>query len=144
MRRTLSRFLSDHALLVLLAALGLMAVYKGRVAMGLYYDDYHFVRPWPGLDLRRVWFGSWDPTGIESVFYRPLTAWLFAGRFWLFGINATAIHVASLMGHAFCALLLGWFLRREHAPRSIAALGVWTYAVYPVFPHAQVSWLTNQ
>ncbi len=144
MRTLAARFLSANGAAILLATSGLLLVYTGHIATGLYYDDYHFVRPWPWLDLRRVWFGSWDPTGIESVFYRPLTAWLFAARFWLFGINTTAMHVVSVLGHGLCALLLGWFLRREHAPRPIAALGVWTYAVYPVFPHAQVSWLTNQ
>lgn len=144
MRRYAARLWSSNAVLVLLTIAGLLAVYKARVAIGLYYDDYHFVRPWSPLDLRRAWFGSWDPTGIEPVFFRPLTASLFAGRFWLFGINATAMHAISLIGHGVCALLVGWFLRREQLSRSAVAVGVWTYTVYPVFPHSQVSWLTNQ
>jgi hypothetical protein len=144
MRRYAARLWSSHVVFVLVTIAGLLAVYKGRIAIGLYYDDYHFVRPWSSLDLRRVWFGSWDPTGIEAVFFRPLTADLFAARFFLFGMNATAMHALSLVGHGACALLVGWFLRREHLPRSVTAVGVWTYAVYPIFPYSQVSWLTNQ
>ena len=126
------------------AAVGIVAVYSGPFDTGLYYDDYHFVRPLRPLDWRRVWFGSWDPTGIESPFFRPLTAWLFGFRFWLFGLNTQALHWISLAGHATCAVLAGWFLRREGLPTHVAAFGVWLYAIHPVFPHAQASWITNQ
>ncbi len=96
------------------------------------------------LEWRRVWYGSWDPTGIESPFFRPLTAWLFAVRFWLFGLNTAALHTISVAGHVVCAIGVGGLLRREGTSRSIALGGVWLYAVHPLFPYAQVSWLTNQ
>ena len=54
------------------------------------------------------------------------------------------MHSVSLLGHGVCAVLLGWFLRREGAAVSLAAFGAWLYAVHPAFPYAQVSWLTNQ
>jgi hypothetical protein len=133
------------------AALGVFVVYGGHIHTGLYYDDYHFARPLGPVDLRRVWFGSWDPAGIEPVFYRPIAAWMFAARFWLFGVNATAMHTVSLAGHGLCAVLVGWFLRRERkltnrpdTPLAVALLGVWVYAIHPAFPYAQSSWLTNQ
>lgn len=129
---------------VLLAGAGVLVVYGGQIDTGLYYDDYHFVRPVHPLELRRVWFGSWDPTGIESPFFRPLTAWLFALRFWLFGLNTTALHAISVAGHLLCAIGVGWMLRREGAPTAIALAGVWFYTTHPLFPFAQVSWLTNQ
>jgi len=131
-------------LAAVVACAGVVIVYGGHLGAGFYYDDYHFNRPWSALELRRVWFGSWDPSGIEYVFYRPLTAWLYAGRFWALGLNASAMHVASVAGHAFCAVLTGWALRRERVPAGLALLGVWLYAVHPLFPYAQVSWLTNQ
>jgi hypothetical protein len=130
--------------LVVAAGAGLTLAYGGLVDVGFFYDDYHLVRPWSPAEWRRAWLGSWDPTGIEPAFYRPLTAALFAARFHLFALNATAMHYASLLGHGVCAVLLGWFLRREGAAVFLAAFGAWLYAVHPAFPHAQVSWLTNQ
>jgi len=127
-----------------LALLGVAIVYGSVTSTGFYYDDYHFVRPLSALELRRVWYGSWDPTGIEYVFFRPLTAWWFAARFWLFGLNAPAMHLVTLGGHMLCAVLVAWFLRRAGAGSLIAMLGAWMYAIHPIFPYAQVSWLTNQ
>ncbi len=128
----------------LVAAIGVLLIHGGQIAVGLYYDDYHFVRPWSSLDLRHVWLASWDPSGIEAVFFRPLSSCWFALRFWLFGLNATAMHVVSLAGHATCAVLAGWFLRRERIGTGVALFAVWAYAIHPVFPYAQASWLTNQ
>jgi hypothetical protein len=126
------------------AGLGIAISYSGRADVGLYYDDYHLVRPWSFIELRRAWLGSWDPTGIEPVFFRPVTAALYATRFQVFALNTTAMHYLSLLGHGLCATLLGWFLRREGASIWLAAFAAWLYAVHPAFPHAQVSWLTNQ
>jgi hypothetical protein len=128
----------------LVALVGVVLVYAGSFDTGLYYDDYHFVRPPRPLEFRRIWYGSWDPTGIETYFYRPLTALFFSLRFWLFGVNTQAMHAASLLGHGLCAVLLGWFLRREGVRSTPAVLGTWIYATHPLFPYAQASWLTNQ
>ncbi|HJR61482.1 MAG TPA: hypothetical protein VJ813_18890 [Vicinamibacterales bacterium] len=132
------------AVAVIVAAAGALLVYGGQIDTGLYYDDYHFLRPVHELELRRVWFGSWDPTGIESPFFRPITAWLFALRFWAFGLNTLALHAVSIAGHVLCAACVGWLLRREGAPTGVSLMGAWLYAVHPLFPYAQVSWLTNQ
>lgn len=126
------------------AVLGIAAVYVGQGDTGLYYDDYHLVRPLRPLELRRVWFGSWDVTGIERPFYRPITTYLFALRFWLFGLNTAALHAVSLIGHALCAGLTAWWLRREGLSSGAAVFGAWLYAIHPLFPYAQVSWITNQ
>jgi hypothetical protein len=126
------------------AVAGTAAVYLPVVDIGLYWDDYHLVRPWTPIELRRVWYGSWDPTGIEALFFRPLTAWLYAARFELFGLNTWAMHAASLAGHALCAWLVGIFLQRERAGTATAVLGTLIYAAHPSLPYAQTSWLTNQ
>jgi hypothetical protein len=131
------------ALMAAIAAIGVAVVYAGRWRTGLYYDDYHFLRPAMSLDLRRVWFGSWDPSGIEAVFFRPLTAWLFAARFELFGLNSDALHFVSLAGHALCAVLIGWFVSRSLGAGAGVVAG-WLYAIHPAMPYAQTSWLTNQ
>lgn len=129
---------------VVAAVLGIAVVYGGQLDTGLYYDDYHLVRPLRPLELRRVWFGSWDVTGIEMPFYRPVTTYLFALRFWFFGLNTAALHALSLIGHALCAVLAGWFLRREGLSIGAALFGVWLYTIHPLFPYGQVSWITNQ
>ena len=131
------------ALMAVIAAVGVAVVYAGRWRTGLYYDDYHFLRPAMSLDLRRVWFGSWDPSGIEAVFFRPVTAWLFAARFELFGLNADALHFVSLVGHALCAVLIGWFVCRTLGATA-GVVASWLYAIHPAMPYAQTSWLTNQ
>jgi len=126
------------------AGIGIALAYGWMGDVGFHYDDFHLVRPWSAIEWRRAWLGSWDPTGIEPVFYRPLTAAWYAVRFHWFALNATAMHALSLVGHAACAMLLGWLLRREGATVRLAAFGAWTYAVHPAMPYAQVSWLTNQ
>jgi hypothetical protein len=129
---------------VAVAACGTAFVYGATLGYGLYYDDYHFVRPWTRAELLRTWTGTWDPQGVESLFYRPLTAAWFALRFVLFGANTWALHLVTLTGHAACAVLLGWFVRREGAPRWVSLLGVALYAVHPALPYSQGVWLTNQ
>ena len=59
---------------------------------GFDYDDYHFLRPYtPARSPRDVSRPLGSP-GIEVKFYRPLTIVLYAVRFELFGLNATAHH----------------------------------------------------
>jgi hypothetical protein len=128
----------------MVSAAGVALACAGRVDVGFYYDDYHMVRPWTAIDLHRVWYGPWDPTGIESAFFRPLTAMLFAARFDLFGLNSATMHAVSVAGHALCALLVALVLAREQAHRGVALFGAWIYAIHPLFPYSQVSWLTNQ
>jgi hypothetical protein len=134
--------------LPLLAALAVVValwfVYGSTDITGFYYDDYHFVRPPISTELHRVWFGSWDVTGIEAIFFRPLTTLMFLGRFWLFGVNATALHAVTLIGQVSCAGLVALFLRRAGISGRGSAIGALLYVVYPTFPYSQTSWLTNQ
>ncbi len=138
------RSLSFRASAALIALAGIVLVYFGPFDTGLYYDDFHFVRPLSAAELRSVWSGNWDPSGIEMPFYRPLAASLFAFRFWLFGINTQAMHAISLVTHGLCAVLTGWFLRRERVSPALALFAVWLYAIHPLFPYSQASWLTYQ
>jgi hypothetical protein len=64
---------------------------------GFYYDDYHFVRPYPAHEVRAAFHGPWDASGIETPYYRPLTICVYAARFAVLGLNAPAYHVLSLM-----------------------------------------------
>ena len=129
---------------VLPAIAGVALVYGSRVDTGLFYDDFFLVRPWTAAELRRVFYGSWDPTGVSVLFFRPLTSWLYAARFEVLGVNTAAMHFVSLVGHGLCAVLAAWFLRREGASRVLASFAAWLYAIHPILPFGHASWLTNQ
>jgi hypothetical protein len=114
--QTISRLRSQWKTVLLLgslAVIGVAAGYHESADFGFRYDDYGVVRPWTKAEVIRVLDHSWDPTGIEPNFYRPLSAWWYALRFSIFGLNAKAQHLVSLAGMTLCALLAGLFVWRE-------------------------------
>ena len=127
-----------------IAAAGVIAGYGHTLGYGLRYDDYHTVRPWTLGELLQVLHGTWDPTGIEPVFYRPLSAWWYAVRFQLFGLDAVLPHAISLLGMILCAFLLGVFVWREQVGPRAALFAAGIYAIHPALVYAQGIWLTNQ
>ena len=102
------------------------------------------LRPASAAELVQVLHGSWDPTQIESAFYRPVTAWWYALRFEVFGLNAVAQHTVSLLGMMACAVLVGLFVWREAESRRAAMFATALYAIHPAFAYSQAVWLTNQ
>jgi hypothetical protein len=126
-------------------AVGGVGVAYGATLFGeLAYDDYFLTRPWRWIELERVWHGTWDPTRISVRFYRPITAWMYAGRFELFGLHGVPQHALSLLGMATCAVLAGLFVWRETENRRAATLTTLIYAIHPSMAYAQAAWLTNQ
>lgn len=128
----------------IVALLATLASYAQTLRFGFRYDDYHVLRPTTAAELVQVLHGSWDPTQIESAFYRPLTAWWYALRFELFGLNAVAQHALSLAGMIACATLVGLFVWRETESRRAALFAAALYAVHPSLAYSQAVWLTNQ
>lgn len=126
------------------ATVATLAAYVQTLGFGFRYDDYHVLRPASGAELAQVLHGSWDPTQIESAFYRPITAWWYALRFELFGLNAVAQHAVSLAGMIACAALVGLFVWRETESCRAAVLAAGIYAVHPSLAYSQAVWLTNQ
>jgi hypothetical protein len=131
-------------LLLAVALAGVLATYGDTTEFGFHYDDYHFARPWTAAELRSTLTGSWDPTRIESPFYRPLTAVWYALRFEIFGLNATAQHALTLVGLTAAAWMLGRFVWRESGERWAGVAAAALYAIHPAMPYAQGIWLTNQ
>ena len=127
-----------------IAFAGVAAAYWKTLAFGFQYDDYHFVRPWTWAEWLQTLHGSWDPTKIESDFYRPITAAWFALRFELIGLNGVAAHAISLAAMIACACLAGLFVRRETQSDRAALFGAGLYAIHPAFAYSQAVWLTNQ
>ncbi|HKW03646.1 MAG TPA: glycosyltransferase family 39 protein [Vicinamibacterales bacterium] len=130
--------------IIIVALLTTLAAYAHTLRFGFRYDDYHVLRPATTAELLQVLHGSWDPTQIESAFYRPLTAWWYALRFELFGLNAVAQHAVSLAGMILCAGLVGLFVRRETESDRAALFATGLYAVHPTLAYSQSVWLTNQ
>lgn len=130
--------------LAAVAACGVAVAYAESIHFGFRYDDYGVVRPWTGREMLQVLTDSWDPTGIEPQFYRPLAAWWYATRFFLFGINTQMQHLISLAGMTLCAVLTGLFVWRDTRRWFAAIAATLIYSVYPAFVYAQAVWLTNQ
>jgi len=130
--------------IILMAIAATLAAYAHTLGFGFRYDDYHVLRPASSAELVQVLHGSWDPTHIESAFYRPITAWWYALRFELFGLNAVAQHMVSLVGMIACAVLVGLFVWRETESRRAAMLAAGIYGVHPSLAYSQAVWLTNQ
>jgi hypothetical protein len=121
-----------------------LAVYGDTTGFGFHYDDYHFARPWTAAEVGSTFAGSWDPSRIESPFYRPLTASWYALRFEIFGLNAFAQRVVTLIGLTAAVWMLGLFVWRESRQRWTAVAATALYGIHPAMPYAQGMWLTNQ
>ena len=127
-----------------LAILGTLAVYGRTVSYGFSYDDYHFVRPYSSAELLGTWSGSWDPTGIESPFYRPLTTAFIALRFEAFGINAAAYRWLTLVMFALAAALCGLLVARVTGSTWTASLATVWFCAHPSFAYSLAGWAMHQ
>ena len=131
-------------LLGVLALTGTLSVYGRTATYGFSYDDYHFVRPHTRGDLARAWVGSWDATGIERPFYRPLTTAFLAARFEAFGINATPHRWLTLALFAAAALLCGLWVLKVSSSAPAAVLAVAWFCSYPTFAYSLAGWVMHQ
>ena len=127
---------STFLAILAVATAGVLAVYGQTLGYGFRDDDYHTARPWTGPELLQVLHGSWDPTRIEVVFYRPLTAWWYALRFEMFGLNAPAQHALSIAGMILCSCLAGLFAWRETGASRPAILAAGLYAIHPAMVYS--------
>ena len=128
------------------ALAGLLTVvqYGMTIHYGFYYDDYHFVRPYTAHEVLAAFHGPWDPSGIETAYYRPLTIALYAARFSVFGLNAPAYHILSLFLFAMAAALFAVLAMRLTGSRLAGLIGVCVFVMHPAMPYSAVAWITNQ
>ena len=119
-------------------------VHRETLHYGFDYDDYHFLRPYTPAEVLATFHGPWDLTGIEVKFYRPLTIVLYAARFELFGLNATAHHAFSLTLFALAAVLTAWLVHRVTARTTAAIVAALLVVCHPAMPYSLVAWVTNQ
>jgi hypothetical protein len=132
------------ALLLAVIAAGVTAALYGRsLGFDLQCDDLLVIRPWSREELMAVWHGTWEPTGLFAVFFRPLSTWLYAGLFDLFGLNATAHFALSLLWLAVIIWLSTWFIARETGRLSVGVVAALVYAAHPNVPWSMGTWITN-
>jgi hypothetical protein len=132
------------ALLGAVALVGTLSVYGRTASYGFVYDDYHFVRPHTQADLARAWAGSWDATGIERPFYRPLTTAFLAARFEAFGINAAPYRWLTLGLFSAAALLFGILVLKVSSSVPASVLAVGWFCSYPTFAYSLTGWVMHQ
>jgi hypothetical protein len=130
--------------LMAIAVIGSALLYGGTIDYPLSYDDYHQVRPYTADELARTFLGNWDPSGIESRFYRPLTTTFYAARFEALGVNERAYRVVSITLFALAGALLGWcvYAMTRNAVSAVFASAL--FAVHPSMTYALVGWAANQ
>lgn len=119
-------------------------MHSPTLSYGFAYDDYHFIRPYAAAELARAFHATWDPSGIEPRFYRPLTIAFHAARFAAFGLNAHAYHVLSLCLCAAAALAMGAFVWLASRRRAAGAVACLAFVVHPSLAIAGVAWVMNQ
>lgn len=126
------------------ASLGVGLVYADSLNLGLWSDDYLFLRPSSLADVARTFHGTWEPSGILPAFYRPLTIAYQAAVFHVLGFNTHAIHVLSLFLIAVVACLVGMFVSREAGSPRLGAIAAVLYGVHPAIARSEGPWFFLQ
>jgi hypothetical protein len=116
---------------MLAAAAGVLAVYGDTTGAGLIWEDYTKLRPAGPSDVAAAFAGSWDPTGLWPAYYRPLSTAYTALAFYLFGLNAPALHVVSILGLMLAATLVGLVVRHELRSTGWGGVAAALYASHP-------------
>ena len=111
------------------------AVFAAFLAMGLaraapslrwpmVYDDLHLIREYTPAEIAASWVGNWDPDGIETPGYRPLSLLFNHARARLLGESVIA-HRALLVAlyAAFVMLLVPLAARFGAGPGTVLLAG---------------------
>jgi hypothetical protein len=118
-----------------------LALYGHTLDWPMVYDDLHLIRRLEPRQLAAAWTGSWDPDGVETPGYRPLSTLFNHARGVAFGESMRAHRLfAALLLAAYAALLARLAERLGLAPRlATAAAVLFLVSRSTVFHHV---WLT--
>ena len=100
-----------------LVLLFLAAAWPGLGAP-LIWDDLHLIRPYSPSELTETWRGPWDPDGVETPGFRPLTTYFNHARASLLG-EWTPAHDCPARGRG------SYFLRFSSKTAEPAGLPSW-------------------
>lgn len=106
------------------------------------FDDLHLLRTFRAHDLAAAWTGSWDPDGLETPGFRPLSLWFNHARAALFGERVTGHrHLLAGLFALDLALLLPLGRRLGlGAPAAAAAGLVMLFTRYSAY---HLVWITD-
>jgi hypothetical protein len=76
------------------------------------YDDLHLVRTYTPAELRGAWLGNWDPDGVETPGFRPLSVLFNHARAAVLGEDVAAHRVVVMVLYACYVWLLVPLARR--------------------------------
>jgi len=100
-----------HFATILLAAFLVSLLFAGHtLEYPWFYDDYNQVRLFSTAELLQSMHGRWDPSGIETVSYRPLVSVINHIRCLLFGENMVLHRLFQLFVLALFISLIGYAL----------------------------------
>jgi hypothetical protein len=107
----------------LFLALGLLRLLPS-LGWPMVYDDLHLVRTYTAAEVRGAWHGDWDPDGVETPGYRPLSLLFNHARAAALGEHVAAHRVFVMVLYAaYVALLVPLAARFGTAPGSVLLAG---------------------
>ena len=129
------------------------AVFAAFLAMGMVraapslewpmvYDDLHLIRPYTTEEIVASWHGNWDPDGIETPGFRPVSLLFNHARARLCGESVVAHRLLIIVLYAaFVALLVPVAARFGAGPATVLLAGALMLAArYEVYGYV---WITD-
>ncbi|HEV7501878.1 MAG TPA: hypothetical protein VGQ33_17815 [Vicinamibacteria bacterium] len=111
-------------------------------AWPMVYDDLHLVRTFRGAELAAAWTGNWDPDGLETPGFRPLSLAFNHARAAAFGERVIGHrHFVAGLFAIDLALLLP--LGRRLGLRAGAALGAGLIMLFTRYSAYHLVWITD-
>ena len=118
-------------------------LYLPTLGYGFVYDDFAFARPWSWRELLSTFAGSWDPSGLSTEYFRPVTSATLALDYGIWGAWPPGFHLTNLVLHA----LLGWLVLRLLSLLGLSPLaslcGALAWCAHPLGACA-VSWANQR
>ena len=106
------------------------------------FDDLHLVRTFRAHELAAAWTGSWDPDGLETPGFRPLSLWFNHGRAALFGEHVIG-HRHLLAGLFALDLALLLPLGRRLGLGAAAATAAGLVMLFTRYSAYHLVWITD-
>ncbi len=128
----------------LAVCIAVLAIYPASLQFGFHSEDFVFFRPFQAGDLWQVTTGRWFEAPGAPYFYRPLSVFVHALEFYLFGLNPFPIHLISVLIVAGCGLLCGVYAMRESGSPGLGVMAAAVYTLHPGTTIAVGPWMANQ